>query len=438
MIHPGNRIRAPALAAAALAVLFALAGCGGGSGGAGGGTPLPTPTVSMNLPDSLTGGTSVAVTASARRPVAAGDFNCNYLGAGSDDPFQNGYFMTKFLVGVVASWQCITDSVLTVVAQSGNLATGQIYTITDSAGGTEPTAFSITRDSDTQTTVRLYYSGNVTTPGLFLSWNTVGSDTTGKLVLSPLATQLSTGDEPSNTRMDFTTSATQRTADMFIRFGSNPVIDGFRIEVAENLAGDDPRFIARGLLDTFAQWDTDYRNGPGGPGPALSMYAMANAAGNGAAAAIFSNVGFGMDFALWGIGSGHFGYYQYQKDDRYFFDSSSGWDWVDKTITSATYQGGRNSPVPDETAVETAVGLTAGYFSGHPCATAGDDCTEFIQALHTAAGGGWSGQEPNQGFDPVDWRSTLMGTIDGTDMLTTVYPDGLSNWTGAFAMSFTP
>lgn len=43
-------------------------------------------------------------------------------------------------------------------------------------------------------------------------------------------------------------------------------------------------------------------------------------------------------------------------------------------------------------------------------------------------------QEPNQGSDPLDWRSMA---ITSPDYLTTVYPNGVS-WDGAFDPSYTP
>ncbi len=433
----------------AILLLVALAGCGSSNkkdkstSTDTSGSTITTPTVSMDFPASLTGGSGAGMTNSvtARHLLADGSMSCNFAGNGQNDPFLNGYRMTKFLIAIIASWQCVTDDIMSNVAQLGFLATGQIIPIAGNGSG-EPTALSITLDSATQTTLRLYYNGNTTTPGVFISWNTAAGATTGKLILGPSAMQDSKPADPHNMRMDFKATSTQRSGDMYIYFASHPALAGFRIQVAEALDGSLPTFTALGRIDSKAQWDTGYALGvPGPPFPSLAMYTVSDGAGQGAAAAIFSNVGWSLDLDLCCSPqfSGHFGYYKYDKDDRYFFKASGTSDFVNKSLVpgSTTMTGPRTSP--NGPTIQAFLGLPAGYFvSGGQCVTVGDDCAAFLERLFLPTSSSWPGQEPNGGSDPQDWRSTILAGVDSSDMLSSVLPPGAATWGDAFTMTFTP
>ena len=157
---------------------------------------------------------------------------------------------------------------------------------------------------------------------------------------------------------------------------------------------------------------------------------VSDAAGNGAAVALFTDVG----LAFPDIGGGVLlGDYIFTKDDKYYFNSTGTYEYINKTITSSEFRGSRSAIASDLDSVEAYLGMATDYFDT-TCNVSVIDCTLFLDAVHNNADG-FAGQEPNQGTDPLDWRSTAIGT---PSYLTTVYLDGLSAWTGVFDHSFTP
>ena len=79
----------------------------------------------------------------------------------------------------------------------------------------------------------------------------------------------------------------------------------------------------------------------------------------------------------------------------------------------------------------TELALDEDYFTGSKCATLGDDCSPLFNAIFED---GFADQEPNQGADPMDWRSEA---IADPVYLQSVYPNGM-NWNGAFDFNFVP
>jgi hypothetical protein len=136
----------------------------------------------------------------------------------------------------------------------------------------------------------------------------------------------------------------------------------------------------------------------------------------------------------------HLGNYLFDKDDIYFFDEDMDWDWVNKSITDGRYRGSRTTPAaggtwipfnPSQDMVITALKLDSDYFTGDKCAEIDDDCTDLLNGVFAD---GFADQEPNQGSDPMDWRSDAIATPTYID---SVYPNGV-DWNGAFDYNFTP
>lgn len=422
--------------------------------------PRP-PDVDMNFPESLTGAETspAALTAPAAIRIANdtdtrsvhGKPHCIFEGEGANDPFQNGYLMTRFLVSTVASWMCVTDFLVNEVAAFNFPTDGSIFAIAPNPSDPgAPTGISITLDSATQSTTRLYFNSDTTTPGLYVSWNTNGGTTQGKLVLADgLINDLSSVDlnEPDGMRLDFTFTTTSQVADMFISFPpSHPNVNRFRIMVTRDLnTANLPIFTALGRLEANKQFDPRYVAGVSGPTlPSLLMYTVSDANGNGAAIASFTDVGFTLD--LTGFILGHFGHYLFSKVDKYFFNDLLAAEWVVKDFTTAILQDitnpPRNASVGNETTVEGILtGISPGYFASN-CRTNGANCQALFDALFDQDN---YGQEANTGTDPGDWRSAIIAGVEanGTaDYLQSICPgDAAScafNVTDVFAQSFTP
>ena len=412
-------------------------------------------TLDMGLPDSITGGPRLQTIVASQRIETASqsDSNvpCAYLGSEEEDPFRNGYEMTKFMVSAIATWTCLADTLIEIadgVAHDGIIYETDNDTSQEDYDAEDPTHYQISDESETQTTIRFYYAYDRTSPPqqgedpqFYLSWNaSENGDIQGRLIIDGegVNTEDRDPDDPTMMRMDFNFNNTQKVADMFLRFDdNNEWAEGFRIQVAKDLTAGPlgQVFTARGLMKMRAQFFalegiTEIPN--------VHMYTVSDALGNGAALAQFEQIALPLELNQT-LGN-HLGNYLFDKDDFYFFEDDGDWDWIHKSISEASYRGSRTTPPTGGTSdpfnpsldlIATWLELGADYFTGSKCAELDDDCTDLLNAVFTD---GFADQEPNQGTDPMDWRSDA---IDMPEYLSSVYPNG-SNWNGAFDYAFTP
>jgi len=420
------------------------------------GTAVDVLDLNMNLPASLTGGAApigVAMVSGAQASSAGAP--CAYLGPDDEDnPFRNGYEMTKFMVSAIASWTCWADAIIDISAYVPH--DGMVYQTenqTDNANyeADEPTHYSVTDDSETQTTVRIYYGYDRDVPPLegsdpqfYISWNKdVNGDIQGRLVIDATGIDPANrkAEDPTMARMDFNYNATEKLATMYLAFDDgNEWANGFRIEVSKDLTAIPSQrvFTARGIIDAKRQFiDVPSISEL----PVLRMYTVSDLGGEGAAIAEFSDVALPMPLNLSG---NHLGNYIFDKLDTYFFDAdqtaNEPWDYINKTFSFAEYRGNRTTPAtggtwapfdPSLDMIVDYLGLPSTYFTGSECANVGDSCVELLNAIFAD---GFAEQEHNQGMDPGDWRSVA---LQSAVYLDTVYPNGV-DWTGAFDFSFTP
>ena len=399
---------------------------------------VATPSINMSLPTTLTGTASASASmAPGGVSYAEGGPSCNFDGNGSGDtdPFRNGHTMSRFLVSMTAQWMCFGDWMMTAVMAMGWPIDGAIQTIPEDADDPDsPTGISITQDSATQTTIRLYWNNETTTPGMFISWNTNGGTTTGRLVLGSVFMNDGGADAnaPERMRMDFTiVEDVQQTADMFLSFPTaSSAFTGFRTEVVKDL--EDDSVIARAKMDMKAQYGSDAgMDAAISATPVYNVYTIADSAGAGAAIANMSDIGIGLDGG--GVNQ-HLGYFLFTKTDKFFFNASGTSEYVNKAISPAVYVDGRTATT-FLTNVETALTLPGGYFSG-TCNATTTDCTLLFNTMFDDPNFG--GQEQNSGTDPGDARSTTINAVTSTSYLSSVYPTGSTSWDGVFDMSFTP
>jgi len=434
-----------------------LSACGGGSDNA----PADVPSVDMHIPDSMTGGKSgspLAKTKQAGAPLAATTSNsqsqpCAYLGINDDDPFRNGYQTTKFMVSVMATWTCIADTLINVsayVPHNGVIVETDNDTNAADYEADEPTHYSVSDDSATQTTIRMYYGYDRSHPPVvgedpqfFVSWNRSDNDSIeGRMVIDGNGVNWEDhqADDPVMMRMDFNYTATTQMADMFLQFDTgNEWADGFRIQMTRNLDANplNKVFEARGLINMKAQFAPVASISEI---PDVQLYAVADGFGNGAAIAEFQDLS--LPLLLNASSNNHLGNYLFTKKDLYFFEYDQDWDYIHKTVTSSEYRGDRTTPAsggswlpfdPSLDLIVSGLALDPAYFTGNLCAQVGDDCNDLLNTIFDY-GDGFAGQEPNQGSDPMDWRSIA---INSADYLTTVFPNGV-DWSNAFDFSFTP
>lgn len=410
--------------------------------------------LSLDLPDSITGGSLSADTGQASlRAANSGIGNaCAFMGAEEEDPFRNGYEMTKFMVSAVATWTCFADTLIELadsfphdglIRETDNDLSQPDYDPED------PTHYWINEESDGQMTIKFHYGYDRLTPPtqdddpqFFLSWITSengGLD--GRLVIDGNGINPDERDpeDPTMMRMDFNYDESIKTVDTFLRFDeNNPWAEGFRIQLTKDLTAGplEQVFTALGLIEMKAQFlPTDGITEV----PNVHMFTVSDSFGNGAALAEFQQLSLPLE--LNATTGNHLGNYLFDKTDIYFFEEDMDWDWVDKSITTAILRGSRTTPASDGTwwtpfdpsldMITVELGLESDYFFGDKCAQADDDCTALLNAVFAD---GFADQEPNQGSDPMDWRSEA---IANPSVIESIYPNGV-DWSGAFNFVMTP
>lgn len=428
-----------------------LLGCGKSTDNKNSETKTKTFALDLQLPNSLTGGGSTASKTKNKALYSSTGIGqpCSFIGVDDDDPFRNGYQMTKFMVSAVAAWTCIGDLLIDfadVIEHSGTIVEADNDKSNPTYDPEDPTHYSVTDDSNTQTTIRLYYGYSRDVPPLegedpqfYISWNNGDNNSIeGRMIIDILNMNPDNykTDDPVMMRMDFNYNDTEKVADMFLRFDdNNEWADGLRIEVTKDLTVNNfgKVFLARGLMNMKAQFlpVDDITEVPD-----LQMYTVSDSFGNGAAVAELQNLSLPLELNT----GNHLGNYLSTKNDVYFFDDDQDWEYIKKIITSSEYRGSRTTSqtggswIPFDPSLDlivSALELDSDYFTGSKCVDIGNDCTGLLNAIFKD---GFDDQEPNQGADPMDWRSDA---IANPIYLNTVYPDGI-NWDGAFDFSFTP
>ncbi|MBL1277839.1 MAG: hypothetical protein COB30_017300 [Ectothiorhodospiraceae bacterium] len=172
-------LRHTALRSAATALIVGASIFSAGCSDTGDTSSLPAGSnlLTLSMPDSLTGGTTSTSTAASVRNRAARSVSisksesatkssdefaelCFHNGVEDEDVFRNGYRMSKFMVAVIATWTCLADTIIdlaAVIPNDGQIKEGENDTTADNYEADEPTHYSVTSTSATQTTVRLYY-----------------------------------------------------------------------------------------------------------------------------------------------------------------------------------------------------------------------------------------------------------------------------------------
>jgi len=423
-----------------------------------------SPTLELNLPASLTGGTTsspqnakfaTTVNQSIKMAKSGTGQPCAFIGQDDeDDPFRNGYETSKFMISTMATWTCVADLLIDVskfVPHNGKIIETDNDNNSDTFEEDEPTHYSVTDESETQVTVRLYYNYSRSQPPIvgeqsqfYTSWNEASNgDIEGRMIIDGSGVNWDNhdSDDPSMMRMDFDYTDASQTADMFLQFDeNNPWADGFRIQIVKDLLTNPllKVFQAKGLLNMNAQFNpldsiTEV--------PDIHLFTVSDALGNGATIAEFQNVS--LPFVLNEGLNNYLGDYLFTKKDVYYFEDDMDWDYINKTIDSSEYRGNRTTAAtggtwlfpfnPSLDLIITELDLGSDYFTGAKCANVGNECDALANKVHDFIGG-FADMEQNQGTDPLDWRST---ELTNPDYLTTVYPNGI-DWTGAFDHVFVP
>ena len=396
----------------------------------------------MALPASLTGG---QIDAKHFSHAATGSA-CAFLGSQVEEPFRNGYQMTQFMVGTAATWTCITDTIIHIVALIPH--DGRIHAAETNVKGSpgyqtdEPTHYRISEQDNGTIVVNLYYDyatetppTSATTPDFYIAWKDTGNgNLQGKLVIEADRIGERDIDDPSRMRMDFQYTPAQQTVNMYLQYDENPWANGFRIEIVKDLTApaNNKIYTAKGIMDMNRQF---LANLVSDELPDLRMHTVADQFGKGAASAQLNNVALPIHFNdSYGLGE-----YILDTQDLYFFRADKDWDWISKSVVRSEYRGQRNllqsggtsEPLnPSQDQIVSFLNLDQDYFTNGKCELIGDDCNTMLNAIFTH---GFSNEEKNHGQNPNDWRSSA---VIPAAYLTSVYPSGFSSWNGVFTQTF--
>ena len=405
------------------------------------------PLLSMDMPDSLTGGNgsvnqspNLALVSNAAQQGVP----CVFLGSDSADPFVNGYETSRFLVSQMATWTCIADLVISAIdftINDGEIHATDNNKTAENYNPEDPTHYQVLRSTDTTTSVRMFYGFERTTPptkvdsaGIVLQWTNNEDD----LVEGALSLDVNYMDktpnleDPTGMRLNFSQSNTVATNDMFLIFDdSHEDVEAMRVKITEdkNAIHKQEAFTVQALVKVKKQWLTVESVTTV---PDIKLVAITDKLGDGASRLLISDLAVALPIAE----NNHLGDYLFDKTDNYYFSaniSDANWDWIEKSVTQSSYEGIRTTPISGGTWIPfnpsldqliNAFELDATYFTNGQCEAIGDSCNELMNAIFQD---GFAGQEPNQGQDPQDWRTDAM---QSAEYLNSVYPNG-TNWDDA-------
>lgn len=389
-------------------------------------------TISIDYPDTLTGGSTTGTTALSRTVQRLGGGraidDCFY--EGNDEWWVNGYNMTQFLIGTSATWTCITENLIAAILLLP-LPNGTFIDISDDSDPDGATGLMYSK-VDGIYSFEFFYGGSTQDSDLWVAWTESGGAVEGKLILTDTAFDEDDGssNELAGLRVDFLKNSDEESADLYVEFGETTDLIGYRAEVMHDLSGTFPDYTAKGIVELRSQWSPDFATAGVTAIPDLRIITYADDVGSGAAIGRFVDAGLSLQDS-----TSDFGLYLFNKDDIYYFDADGTDEFINKTIDVATYEGGRDATPGELDLVEGFLGLGGSYFDANcndETATAGSatrDCDVFVQALYVLP---WSGEETNSGVKPVDERSTLIDAVTEDDYLDTSLPEDV------FDHTFTP
>ncbi len=435
------------------------------------GGSIDAPQITMNLPSSLSG--VVASGTNGKANVAG------LATAPVDDPSQceeyfdphanfmdNGYAMTRFLVGLSQQQSCFADFIMSQILANAHdwIGQGPVQIPVDANDPEAPSHVQVEQSGDTYQ-VWLFFA----TPGealpadlstvqtVYLTWTGSGSDVQGRFYMVNMPLDTSDPDAPEGIRVDFTRTASTADNKIYIdmRTGHSAGMGGFRVDVNQTGSGVDAQYNAQGLITFLGQ---PFPNLPAGLDlPEFSAAAVVDADGLGAATASFNKFAVSLINDVDGngttdsaedqaAGEWNLGSYQFDINDKTYFDPSlydstvqtafitQITEWRNKSVSGARYVSDQPRDTNANnmlTCLESATGcggvpgwdFGTGYFSDPTLcdddATASTDCNAFIGKLFEQDMFGISALNSTTPEPSADWRNAQ---LDSLLQLSSVHP----------------
>ncbi|MDH5216218.1 MAG: hypothetical protein OEX19_00875 [Gammaproteobacteria bacterium] len=463
-------------------------------------TTIEAPQITMNLPVTLSG---VIAQANASNKAGMHKMNVREVSDPGEcevyfDPhsnfMENGFAMSRFLVGLSQQQSCFADFIMgSIVAQGGIWVNkGPIAIPANPNDPGAPSHVQIEQSGDT-TQVWLYFTTHgVDLPAdksdlqaLYLTWTGSGTDVTGQFFMVNMPVNPEDPDAPEGLRVDFVRTASTASNKIYLdmRTGHSAGMGGFRIDVSQTGTGSSATYEAKGLISFLGQ---PFPNLPAGLDfPEFAAAAVVDAAGLGASSANFNKFAVSLVNDKNSDGTidsadGEFdlGTYQFNINDTTYFNPSlydatntttpfvtQVNEWRNKSVNNADY-------VADHPIIEQATpaglenytmlkclerdicdydgdgvlnangqtnewegwSLGEGYFTNtciDTAGTVGNDCTAFVNGFFQAEMFGVGTLNSTDAEPTGDWRNEKLNALT---QLTSVHPD--DDTTGATTFDF--
>ena len=392
---------------------------------------------------------------------------------------ENGYSMTRFLVGLSQQQSCFADFIMGSVVTMGKSWINQgIQNLpVDENDHGAPSHAQIEQSGD-MVQVWLYFATHgealpadkSTTNTLYLTWTGTGDDISGQFFMTNMPVNPEDPDAPEGVRVDFTrtTSTADNKIYLKMRDSHSGGMGGFRIDVSQVGVDANATYTAKGLI-TFN--DQPFPNMPAGlDSPNFTASAVVNADGLGASIANFNN--FGISLAMDNNGNGvidttapdyemDLGTYQFTIADKTYFDPALNdeldtttpfveqvIEWKNKAAANAVYVADHQRIIANPSAPNSIInclegdtlcdfngngvldadqgeligwGLGTNYFAD-VCiddATVTNDCNAFVDGLFAQGGFGNEIANSTDAEPTGDWRNEALINIVQLD---TVHP----------------
>ena len=465
-------------------------------------TTIEAPQITMNLPVTLSG-----VIAQANASSKAGSHKmaireikdpseCEYYFDPQSNFMENGFAMSRFLVGLSQQQSCFADFIMgSIVAQGGVWVNkGPIAIPANPSDPDAPSHVQIEQSGDT-TQVWLYFTTHdedlpadkSNLQALYLTWTGSGTDITGQFFMVNMPVNPDDPDAPEGLRVDFVRTASTASNKIYLdmRTGHSAGMGGFRIDVSQTGTGTSATYEAKGLISFLGQPFQDLPEGL--DFPEFAAAAVVDADGLGASSANFNKFAVSLVNDKDGDGTIEpvnqddeqefdLGTYQFNINDKTYFDPSlydatdtatpfvtQVNEWRNKSVNGADY-------VADHEIIEPAVptgydnysmlkclerdlcdyndngikdggdwdgwNLGDGYFTNTCIDTAGtanNDCTAFVNGFFQADLFGVGALNSTDTEPTGDWRNEKLNALT---QLTNVHPD--DDATGETTFDFPP
>ncbi len=332
-------------------------------------TTMTTPRITMGLPITLSSVVYDTNNKSSKlhsRATNSDPSDCSEHFDPHSNFMENGYSMSRFLVGLSQQQSCFADFIMaSVVTQGTNWINQGVITLPSNPNDSEaPTHVQLEQSGDTNQ-VWLYFHipgetlptdrSNVNT--LYLTWTGIENNMTGKFYMVNMPQQTDDPDAPEGLRVDFVRTTTSATNKIYLnmRETHSGGMGGFRIDVNRTGNGADAIYTAKGLITFLGQ---PFPNLPDGIAlPEFSATAVVDADGLGATSANFNKfaVSLNNDSNQDGVidpdaNEFDLGSYQFDINDTTYFDPAlydstdtetpfveQVLEWRNKSTGNATY-----------------------------------------------------------------------------------------------------